>query len=184
MLWNVWLGMVIVGVLLLATSIILTFVLRIPELLDELSGRKEKRQVKRLRELNVGITEALEGVDTEDFYQSMSGGSSLAEEMVIEPVDINEFMEGKQKQVTKKSVNIPRIDLSDDEKSTSDMEESSNVEVPTSDLDGEISTGYMSEENEATSYIDSSDVTNILSDIKQFNNTKHTVEVIEEQSSI
>ena len=157
MLWNVWLGMVIVGVILLITSIILTFILKIPELLDELSGRKEKRQVKRLRDLNVG-TGSLDGVATEDVYQVMSSGSLLSDEVNIEV--INTKIEKEQ-------------EIEDEGK-----------DLPTSNLDYEENkTGYVSE-GESTSYIDSSDVTNILYDIEKYNITKHTVEIIEEQSSI
>lgn len=157
MLWNVWLGMVIVGVILLITSIILTFILKIPELLDELSGRKEKRQVKRLRDLNVG-TGSLDGVATEDVYQVMSSGSLLSDEVNIEVVNTRVEKE-------------PEI-------------EDEGKDLPTSNLDYEENkTGYVSD-GESTSYIDSSDVTNILSDIEKYNITKHTVEIIEEQSSI
>ena len=61
-----------VGVLLFVTSLVLMVVFKVPELIDELSGRKAKRQIKRLKELNEG-TGAVEGMATEDFYMSAGG---------------------------------------------------------------------------------------------------------------
>lgn len=52
--WNLFLIMLSMGILLFALSITLIFALKIPDLMDELSGRKAKRQIKRLKELNIG----------------------------------------------------------------------------------------------------------------------------------
>ena len=79
--WNLFLIMISVGVFLFALAVILTFVLRIPDLMDELSGRKAKRQIKRLKELNIG-TGAIEQMSTEDVYMVASSGNLLGEEVV------------------------------------------------------------------------------------------------------
>lgn len=79
MLWNIGIIMVILGIILLVVSLILVFTLKIPDLLDELSGKKAKRQIKRLKELNIG-TGSLEGVTTDEFYMSLSSSGQLLSE--------------------------------------------------------------------------------------------------------
>lgn len=170
MYYNLWVACLILGFLLLSLAIVLTFSLHIPDLLDELSGRKAKRQIKRLKELNLG-TGALDRTGaTDDFYQAISSGSLLAEEIVQveQPISIQ----------VEKAVDLPKRTKplfsesdKDDDIGTTDM----------SDEDLEA-TGYMSEE--ATSYVDDSDVTNLLSDVESFSSTHHTVSIMEEQSSI
>ena len=81
MLYNIWLAMVIIGLILLVVSLILVFALKIPELMDELSGRKAKRQIKRLKELNIG-TGGLDGMVTGDFYLSMPSSTLLDSESI------------------------------------------------------------------------------------------------------
>lgn len=60
------------GVLLVVISIVLIFVLNVPAMLDELSGRKAKRQIKRLRELNVG-TGSFDTMSTSGLYNVSTG---------------------------------------------------------------------------------------------------------------
>ena len=60
------------GVLLIVISIVLIFVLNVPAMLDELSGRKAKRQIKRLRELNVG-TGSFDTMSTSGLYNVSTG---------------------------------------------------------------------------------------------------------------
>ena len=68
--------MVIVGVLGISVSILLTFFWKIPDLLDELSGKKAKRQIKRLRELNIG-TGGFEGISTNELYEMINNSGNL-----------------------------------------------------------------------------------------------------------
>lgn len=68
--------MVIVGVLGISVSILLTFLWKIPDLLDELSGKKAKRQIKRLRELNIG-TGGFEGISTNELYEMINNSGNL-----------------------------------------------------------------------------------------------------------
>lgn len=60
------------GVLLIVVSIVLIFVLNVPAMLDELSGRKAKRQIKRLKELNVG-TGSFDTMSTSGLYNVSTG---------------------------------------------------------------------------------------------------------------
>lgn len=60
------------GVLLIVISIVLIFVLNVPAMLDELSGRKAKRQIKRLKELNVG-TGSFDTMSTSGLYNVSTG---------------------------------------------------------------------------------------------------------------
>lgn len=68
--------MVIFGVLGISVSILLTFLWKIPDLLDELSGKKAKRQIKRLRELNIG-TGGIEGITTNELYEMINNSGNL-----------------------------------------------------------------------------------------------------------
>lgn len=77
MLKDIWLLMLCLGVLLFLVSIVLTFVWKVPELLDELSGRKAKRQVKRLKEINAE-TGTISSMVTGDFY--LTDSSNLRSE--------------------------------------------------------------------------------------------------------
>lgn len=56
MLTLIGIGMFVVGLLGILVSLILMFVWRVPDLMDEISGRKAKRQIKRLREINQGLS--------------------------------------------------------------------------------------------------------------------------------
>ena len=60
------------GVLLIVVSIVLIFVLNVPAMLDELSGRKAKRQIKRLKELNV-CTGSFDTMSTSGLYNVSTG---------------------------------------------------------------------------------------------------------------
>ena len=182
MLYTVWIIMLVTGTLLLFLSIILMFTFRVPDLLDELSGRKAKRQIKRLKELNGG-TGALEnissGFNTDDIYSAISSGSLISKEIseIQEVGSIPEPLED-----VKKSVVCQEVKNITSEESTGIMgitPSSSNVNSASS---VEEKTGYMSEI--ATSYIEDSDVTNILSDVECHKANKRVVEILEEQTSI
>ena len=87
MLYNIFLTMLAVGVILFITSFVLLFVFHVPDLIDELSGNRAKRQIKRLRELNSG-SNVLESVATNEVYKSLSTGALSVED--IEPEDTDE----------------------------------------------------------------------------------------------
>lgn len=74
MLLTIGFVMLLVGVLLILLSLILMVVWKVPSLIDELSGRKAKRQIERMRKLNVA-TSGLTNMDTNEFYRSMVDAS-------------------------------------------------------------------------------------------------------------
>lgn len=154
MLWNIGIGMVVVGLILLIISLILVFAFKIPDLLDELSGRKAKRQIKRLKELNIG-TGSLNSISTNDFYMAISSSDSIS--------DTGEY-------------SIKSELLSD----TMDVKVSENIN--NNYVDDEIKTQFMDsdelEESQETGYIEE-DATGILVEKKYFN-----INILEEQSSL
>lgn len=156
MLWYIGVIMLTVGVLLLVVSLILVFALRIPELLDELSGRKAKRQIKHLKELNIG-TGSLEGVATEDFYNSLSSGNMISEEY--------EIRSEVAKQVT--SEILSKEENKKEDISVEDIDKTQFIE------EDEVPTGFVEdEEDEATGLL--------VEDEPK----KNVIQLLEEQSSL
>lgn len=158
--WNLFLVMLSVGVFLFALSIILIFAFKIPDLLDELSGRKAKRQIKRLKELNIG-TGAIEEMGTEDVYMSVSSGNLLGEEIKVKKSHV---------------VESPSIE---------NIEEDDEEDIATTDMSEESSkTDFMDEEDGVkTEFIDE-EATGILQEIQDFVESKHIIEIVEEQTSL
>lgn len=74
MLNIIGISMVIIGVTGLFISILLAFIWRVPDILDEISGRKAKRQIKHLREINIG-TGGMEAIRTNELYGIMDSGN-------------------------------------------------------------------------------------------------------------
>lgn len=160
MLHTIWLVMIIVGCSLLVLAIILTFALKIPEVADELSGRKAKRQIQKLKELNSG-TGALENLGTDEVYSVMSSGSLLSQEL--------SKLENSSGEVE------PR-------------EQDSDEDTPTTAIDeDDIATGYM---KESESEIDDDELGTtviddlITSEIVVSKSSSKGIRIIEEQSSI
>lgn len=151
------------GILLFALSITLIFALKIPDLMDELSGRKAKRQIKRLKELNIG-TGAIEEMGTEDVYMTVSSGNLLGEDVAPKKVHI---------------VESPTLE--------SDIEEDEEDNIATTDISSESDdkTDLMEEDEEGskTEYIDE-EATGILQEIQDFVDSKHIIEIVEEQTSL
>ena len=181
-----------VGVLLFVTSLVLMVVFKVPELIDELSGRKAKRQIKRLKELNEG-TGAVEGMATEDFYMS-AGGYSITSDMA----DINDSIVSDSKRLDISSTDIgedtdnqqPKEDIveesEDDEESATEMVDGSDEE----DFDAEEAATEMvddsDEDDSPTDLIDEDDQpTDLLSEEDETSkNDTHIITILEEQSSI
>lgn len=161
--WNLFLIMLSMGILLFALSITLIFALKIPDLMDELSGRKAKRQIKRLKELNIG-TGAIEEMGTEDVYMTVSSGNLLGEDVAPKKVHI---------------VESPTLE--------SDIEEDEEDNIATTDISSESDdkTDLMEEDEEGskTEYIDE-EATGILQEIQDFVDSKHIIEIVEEQTSL
>lgn len=180
-----------VGVLLFVTSLVLMVVFKVPELIDELSGRKAKRQIKRLKELNEG-TGAVEGMATEDFYMS-AGGYSITSDMA----DINDSIVSDSKRLDTSSDigedtdnQQPKEDIAadseDDEEFATEMVDDSDEE----DFGAEEAATEMvddsDEDDSPTDFIDEDDQpTDLLSEEDETSkDDTHIITILEEQSSI
>lgn len=84
MLVTIGYTMLSIGFILIVLSLVFTVVWKVPSLIDELSGRKAKRQIERMRKLNIASSN-LTGMDTAEFYRSMSEGN-----LVINRVKTND----------------------------------------------------------------------------------------------
>lgn len=198
MLRDIGIVMLCVGVVLLAISLILIFALKIPDLLDELSGRKAKRQIKRLKELNMG-TGSLDGMATDDVYLALSSGSLVSEEIKMKS---NESIEdddessdtGDVKNVSSEKGTVSSgspVSIDEEEKTPVARVISVEEEEPSSDIpddeegDEEEPTNFVDEdEDSSTSYVSEGEVTGMLSDVQEYVSNKKFIEIVEEQSSI
>lgn len=185
-----------VGVLLFVTSLVLMVVFKVPELIDELSGRKAKRQIKRLKELNEG-TGAIEGMATEDFYMSAGGYSITSDIADINDSIISDSLVSDSKRLDTSSTDIgedtdnqqPKEgiaeDSEDDEESATEMVDDNNEE----DFDAEEAATEMvddsDEDDSPTDLIDEDDQpTDLLSEDEASKDDTHSITILEEQSSI
>lgn len=188
--------MLCVGVVLLAISLILIFVLKIPDLLDELSGRKAKRQIERLKKLNVG-TGSLEGMDTDDVYLALSSGSLVSEDIEVQTKissrDLDEETNTGDIQVDSsgnRDGSSGSLLSSNEEENTPVSREIKIEEVSEeSNNSEEDPTGFMDvdetdTEDAATSYVGEGEVTGMLNEIQEYENNKKVIEIIEEQTSL
>lgn len=168
-----------VGVLLFVTSLVLMVVFKVPELIDELSGRKAKRQIKRLKELNEG-TGAIEGMATEDFYMSAGGYSITSDIADISNSIISDSLVSDSKRLDTSSSDIgedtdnqqPKEDIVED---SVDDEESATEMVDDSDED-DSPTDIIDEDDQPTDLLSEEDETS--------KNDTHIITILEEQSSI
>lgn len=136
---TIWFIMLASGAILFTLSIILFFIFNVPELIDELSGRKARRQIKRLKKLNG--TSDITSINTGEVYSAMSSGSLLSREL-------NALENGDLKEIPKKPV----------VKDVHSKVVSSDEERPTTLLEENQETNYMEEEGK-TSYMDDSSAT-------------------------
>lgn len=186
-----------VGVLLFVTSLVLMVVFKVPELIDELSGRKAKRQIKRLKELNED-TGAIEGMATEDFYMS-AGGYSITSDMAdINDSIVSDSLVSDSKRLDTSSTDIGEStdnqqpkegiadDSEDDEESATEMIDDSDED----DFDAEEAATEMvddsDEDDSPTDLIDEDDQpTDLLSEEDETSkDDTHIITILEEQSSI
>lgn len=138
----------------------------IPSLVDELSGKKAKRQIKMLHDMN-SSTGTFDKLSTNEIYSTIPSGSLISGELAntsdfnILPISNNSF------------------NFSESNSSEEDLEESTTY----INTDEEGSTSYLSVEScESTSFLDVTKGNNVNS-VEGFKNSK-TIKVIEEQSSL
>lgn len=174
MLTIIGICMLIVGAVGVFISLLLAFLWKIPDLLDELSGRKAKRQITRMKELNIG-TGGIEGITTNELYEMINASGNLVwgslgtrsqnleedekEERVEVTTPVNKVVENVS-EVSEKSNEKVIPSEPDIEDSEIDIEEDDDDEVPT---------GNLTESGE---------------DFSSINSEKVNVVVIEEQMSI
>ena len=175
MLTIIGICMLIVGAVGVFISLLLAFLWKIPDILDELSGRKAKRQITRMKELNIG-TGGIEGITTNELYEMINASGNLVwgslgtrsqnleddekkEERVEVATPVNKVVENVS-EVSEKSNEKVIQSEPDIEDSEIDIEEDDDDEVPT---------GNLTESGE---------------DFSSINSEKVNVVVIEEQMSI
>lgn len=154
------------GVLLIVISIVLIFVLNVPAMLDELSGRKAKRQIKRLKELNVG-TGSFDTMSTSGLYNVSTGtqtNMSTDEEdnfdvkdNFVSPTETNDSVVNNSSTSSESVVETPKEVVDEDSVSTNyfqetgndsaDLEETANTnflgdDEPVEEDEDEVSTDY------------------------------------------
>ena len=168
--------MLIVGAVGVFISLLLAFLWKIPDLLDELSGRKAKRQITRMKELNIG-TGGIEGITTNELYEMINASGNLVwGSLGTRSQNLKEDDEKKEERVevatpvNKVVENVSEVSEKSNEKviqSEPDIEDS-EIDIEEDD-DDEVPTGNLTESGE---------------DFSSINSEKVNVVVIEEQMSI
>lgn len=176
MLTIIGICMLIVGAVGVFISLLLAFLWKIPDLLDELSGRKAKRQITRMKELNIG-TGGIEGITTNELYEMINASGNLVWGSLGTRSQNLEEDDGKKEDrvevatpVNKVVENVSEVSEKSNEKviqSEPDIEDS-EIDIEEDD-DDEVPTGNLTESGE---------------DFSSINSEKVNVVVIEEQMSI
>lgn len=161
MLKELWMILLALAFICFTLAVLLSFIWGIPDLLDELSGRKAKRQIKVLHDINAN-TGMFGELSTDEIYSSIPSYSFLDEE--LSNMDSN-ITGGLSSNSTGSS--------SDDDVATSELSEKSN-------LSDEVGTSLL-ETEAATSFLNDDDVTGFIDD-NQSSYLKITI--LEEQSSL
>lgn len=166
-----WLIFLILAVVCLIVTILLIAIWDVLGILDELSGRKAKRQIKLLHEMNARVSST----------NLVTSSSSITEDVSV----VNEFNSNLIENTPVSESDENSTNTSDNELPSADIIISSD-DVATSYLDSDnVSTSYLdtdnvfSEEYEvATSYLD-------VSSLNEDNIVKEErLKILEEQSSL
>lgn len=137
---EIWIVMLLIGIILLIVSLVLFFIWGISDLIDELSGKKAKRQIKIMQEMNLD-SGVFDKYSTSDIYCGIPGGSLVSEDIGSISSDLGSLNE------------IKEVVTSSQEESNSQFEDD-DEETATSYVD-ESTTTYIEEEDASTSYLDS-----------------------------
>ena len=137
---EIWIVMLLIGIILLIVSLVLFFIWGISDLIDELSGKKAKRQIKIMQEMNLD-SGVFDKYSTSDIYCGIPGGSLVSEDIGSISSDLGSLNE------------IKEVVTSSQEESNSQFEDD-DEETATSYVD-ESATTYIEEEDASTSYLDS-----------------------------
>lgn len=143
----IFIGMIISGLSGFFISLILMVAWRVPDLMDEISGRKAKRQIKHLREANIG-TGAFDSMSTNDIYEVMGSGSLIQSSVekdietgVIEVVKTSRREGLEEEGIKEKSVN--QKDWEEEKEKKEKVEEKEEEEVD--EVEEELATGIIEE---------------------------------------
>lgn len=185
-MWKeIWILMLVLAFISLAVAVLLTFIWDIVNIIDELSGRKAKRQIKMLHDLN-SSTGTFDRLSTNEIYSGISSGTLLNEELSniyeekIKNFDNTDVYDSTSKEEGgNEEISYISDNDEDDEESTSYLNENEDsIEEVTSYLDDE------EEYEESTSYLSDEDVEDVK-DLTLKGIVEGTViKVIEEQSSL
>lgn len=140
--------MIISGLSGFFISLILMVAWRVPDLMDEISGRKAKRQIKHLREANIG-TGAFDSMSTNDIYEVMGSGSLIQSSVekdietgVIEVVKTSR-REGLEEEEGIKEKSVNQKDWEEEKEKKEKVEEKEEEEVD--EVEEELATGIIEE---------------------------------------
>lgn len=180
-MWKeIWILMLVLSFISLAVAILLTFIWDIVNIIDELSGRKAKRQIKMLHDLN-SSTGTFDKLSTNEIYTGISSGTLLNEEL-------SNIYEEEIKNFDNTNVYDGASDEVSDTESTSYLSDSEeDGEETTSYLNDDVeeSTSYLDDKEEyeeSTSYLSSDDS---IEDLALKGIVEETsIKIIEEQSSL
>lgn len=179
------------GVLLIVISIVLIFVLNVPAMLDELSGRKAKRQIKRLKELNVG-TGSFDTISTSGLYNVSTGTQTSmstdeeddfdVKDNFVSPTETNKSVVNNSSTSSESVVETPKEVEDEDSVSTNYFQETGN---DSADLEETANTNFLGddepvEEDEdevATDYFVGLNLGDVL-------NSTGKLVILEEQTSL
>ena len=167
-MYNLWLVLLILGIICIVVSLVLMCIFRVPDLIDELSGRKAKRQIKKLKELNVNTTGGLD-LATEDILSAPVDMDRVVTPDILVDKRISDKISGKStveanndSKTISKEVEITEIG--------SNTEPNSSTEQDKQDT-SELNTEYLEE-------------TSFMSDIEDYKESISEIELIEEQTSL
>lgn len=158
MLETLWVILLIVGVILFIASLFMMLYWKVFSLLDEISGRKAQRQIAKLREYNSSTGE-MTSVSTGELELLMAGGGSLLAETVT------------------------KVDPG--ERSLKDMIDDPYGSVGKGAVRGSSSAKVIDvKPNRQQEYVVEEGVTGLLSDVELEIQSKKSIIILDEQSSI
>lgn len=176
MLTIIGICMLIVGAVGVFISLLLAFLWKIPDLLDELSGRKAKRQITRMKELNIG-TGGIEGITTNELYEMINASGNLVWGSLGTRSQNLEEDDGKKEDRVEVATSVNKV-----VENVSEVPEKSNEKVIQSEPDIEDSEIDIEEDDDDE--VPTGNLTESGEDFSSINSEKVNVVVIEEQMSI
>ena len=192
------------GIVLVIFALVLMVVWRVPSLIDEFSGMKAKRQIERMRKLNISSS-GLSSSDTAEFYKTISNDGVFHKKdvkVISTTSDLSKMIDDPYGTVggSKSSNDISYIgnddtdcdkeqnDVMEDDNSDTDIINDSEADIVENTNIEELETGIIEESNILSVDSDENDSeTDILEDSieeKRSEQEKLKIVLIEEQSSL